>query len=228
MPKYVTILGTSHDLQGRRRENPVSMTPHSRRQLSFCYPARTEEASGCGPTIAEKSAHEKLGPVITWMLTPCVRIANDMELAIRVGNLSQLTFFMLWTVICARNTTWSKRKPLAVPNRRDPCSFHLRIFAYLQHLSGCVTLDVSLRLKLNMSVQEQSLIGRLEITPIRILLADDSDVIRRVLFDFLQDEPLIEIVGEAKDFTELLEKALALKPRIVLRLAYAGRIQIQT
>jgi hypothetical protein len=38
------------------------MTPHSRRQLSFCYPARTEEASGCGPTIAEKSAHEKLGP----------------------------------------------------------------------------------------------------------------------------------------------------------------------
>jgi two-component system, NarL family, response regulator LiaR len=67
-----------------------------------------------------------------------------------------------------------------------------------------------------MSVQEQSLIGRLEITPIRTLLADDSDVIRRVLFDFLQDEPLIEIVGEAKDFTELLEKALALKPRIVL------------
>ena len=70
--------------------------------------------------------------------------------------------------------------------------------------------------KLNMSVQEQSLIGRLEITPIRILLADDSDVIRRVLFVFLEDEPLIEIVGEAKDFTELLEKAFALKPRIVL------------
>jgi DNA-binding NarL/FixJ family response regulator len=49
-----------------------------------------------------------------------------------------------------------------------------------------------------------------------MLLADDSDVIRRVLFDFLQDEPLIEIVREARDFTELLEKALALKPRIVL------------
>jgi NarL family two-component system response regulator LiaR len=49
-----------------------------------------------------------------------------------------------------------------------------------------------------------------------MLLADDSDVIRRVLFVFLEDEPHIEIVGEAKDFTELLEKALALKPRIVL------------
>ncbi len=67
-----------------------------------------------------------------------------------------------------------------------------------------------------MSVQEQSLIGRPEITPIRMLLADGSDVIRRVLFVFLEDEPLIEIVGEAKDFRELLEKALALKPRIVL------------
>ena len=67
-----------------------------------------------------------------------------------------------------------------------------------------------------MSVQEQALAGSLEPTPIRMLLADDSDVIRRVLFDFLQDEPLIEIVGEAKDFTELLEMALALKPRIVL------------
>jgi DNA-binding NarL/FixJ family response regulator len=43
-----------------------------------------------------------------------------------------------------------------------------------------------------------------------------TQTIRRVLFVFLEDEPLIEIVGEAKDFTELLEKALALKPRIVL------------
>ena len=67
-----------------------------------------------------------------------------------------------------------------------------------------------------MGLQEQSLVSRPEITPIRMLLADDSDVIRRVLFVFLEDEPLIEIVGEAKDFTELLEKALALKPRIVL------------
>jgi two-component system, NarL family, response regulator LiaR len=65
-------------------------------------------------------------------------------------------------------------------------------------------------------LQERSLIGRPKITPIRMLLADDSDVIRRVLFVFLEDEPHIEIVGEAKDFTELLEKALALKPRIVL------------
>ena len=50
-----------------------------------------------------------------------------------------------------------------------------------------------------MSVQQQSLIGSPKITPIRMLLADDSDVIRRALFVFLEDEPLIEIVGEAKE-----------------------------
>jgi hypothetical protein len=55
-----------------------------------------------------------------------------------------------------------------------------------------------------MSWQKQSLIGRPEITSIRMLLAVGSDVIRRVLSDFLRDEPLIEIVGEAKDFTGLL------------------------
>jgi chemotaxis response regulator CheB len=67
-----------------------------------------------------------------------------------------------------------------------------------------------------MSVQEQSLIGRPKITPIRMLLANDSEVSRRVPFVFLEREPLLEIIGEAKDFRELLEKALALKPRIVL------------
>ena len=81
-----------------------------------------------------------------------------------------------------------------------------------------------------MSVQEQSLIGRPEITPIRMLLADGSDVIRRVLFVFLEDEPLIEIVGEAKDSpTELLEKALRTETKNCINgLAHARRIQIQT
>jgi hypothetical protein len=41
---------------------------------------------------------------------------------------------------------------------------------------------------LTMSVHEQSRIGRPKITPIRMLLADDSDAIRRVLFVFLEGE----------------------------------------
>jgi DNA-binding NarL/FixJ family response regulator len=67
-----------------------------------------------------------------------------------------------------------------------------------------------------MSVQGQTLIGRSEITPIRMLLAEDSPVVRHVLLNFLQDEPLLEVVGQASNFTELLEKAATLKPRIVL------------
>jgi hypothetical protein len=59
-----------------------------------------------------------------------------------------------------------------------------------------------------MGVQEQFLIGRPEINPIRMLLAEDSDVIRRVLFDFLQDEPLIEIVGRLVSGASMLESLM--------------------
>jgi DNA-binding NarL/FixJ family response regulator len=52
--------------------------------------------------------------------------------------------------------------------------------------------------------------------PIRMLLADDSDILRRVISNFLEHAPTIEIVGEARNFTELLQKAPELKPHIVL------------
>jgi len=122
-------------------------------------------------------------PVITWILTPCVRIANDMELAIRVGNLSQLTIFMLWTVICARNTTWSKRKEKTFGCAKSKGSV---LFSFADI---CIP-SASFRLR-HAGCELETKIKH-------------------------EDEPLIEIVGEAKDFTELLEKALALKPRIVL------------
>ena len=68
-----------------------------------------------------------------------------------------------------------------------------------------------------MSVQQQSLIDhRGKHHPIRILLADDSDVIRRVISGFLEQEPSVEIVGEARNFAELLQKVPDLKPRVVL------------
>jgi DNA-binding NarL/FixJ family response regulator len=67
-----------------------------------------------------------------------------------------------------------------------------------------------------MGVNGQTLIGTPEITPIRMLLADGSPVVRHSLSNFLQDEPLIKIVAEASNFTELLEKATILKPKIVL------------
>ncbi len=51
---------------------------------------------------------------------------------------------------------------------------------------------------------------------IKILLVDDHDVVRRGLQMVLQDEPGMEIVGEARDGLEAVEKAEQTSPDIVL------------
>jgi DNA-binding NarL/FixJ family response regulator len=47
--------------------------------------------------------------------------------------------------------------------------------------------------------------------PIKVLLADDREVIRRAIRDLLEEDPHIELVGEAKDFTQMV-----VKPEIIL------------
>jgi DNA-binding NarL/FixJ family response regulator len=37
-------------------------------------------------------------------------------------------------------------------------------------------------------------------TPIKVLLADDSDVARRAIRRLLEENPMIELVGEADSF----------------------------
>ena len=51
---------------------------------------------------------------------------------------------------------------------------------------------------------------------IRILIADDHGIVRQGLRMYLQFDPELEIVGEASDGREALERARALKPDIVL------------
>ncbi len=51
---------------------------------------------------------------------------------------------------------------------------------------------------------------------IRVLIADDHSVVRQGLRFFLEDEPEIEIVGQAADGAEALRLARELKPDIVL------------
>jgi two-component system response regulator NreC len=51
---------------------------------------------------------------------------------------------------------------------------------------------------------------------IRILLAEDHTIVRQGLARLLMDQPDIEIVGEATDGRGAIEKALALKPDIVI------------
>ena len=51
---------------------------------------------------------------------------------------------------------------------------------------------------------------------IRILVADDHNIVRKGLRQFLEDEPELEIVGEAADGMQAIEQARALKPDVVL------------
>jgi chemotaxis response regulator CheB len=51
---------------------------------------------------------------------------------------------------------------------------------------------------------------------IKVLLADDSDVMRRAIVKVLNEEPSTELVGEARGFAETIQLANALKPDVLL------------
>lgn len=52
--------------------------------------------------------------------------------------------------------------------------------------------------------------------PIRILVADDSQTMRRAISMLLAAEPRITVCGEASTYSELLKKIEQLDPRVVL------------
>ena len=51
---------------------------------------------------------------------------------------------------------------------------------------------------------------------IKVLLADDSDVMRCAIVKLLNEEPSTELVGEAKGFAETIHLANVLKPDVLL------------
>jgi chemotaxis response regulator CheB len=52
--------------------------------------------------------------------------------------------------------------------------------------------------------------------PIKVLLADDSDVVRRAIRGLLEERPDIELVGEPRDFGQTIQMVNDLKPQIIL------------
>jgi chemotaxis response regulator CheB len=51
---------------------------------------------------------------------------------------------------------------------------------------------------------------------IRVLLADDSEVVRRAISRLLEQDSEIELVGEAVDFTQTIQMTNDLKPEVVI------------
>ncbi len=51
---------------------------------------------------------------------------------------------------------------------------------------------------------------------IRLLLVDDHDIVRTGIAHIVKDQPDIEIVGEAGDGEEAIQKARAIKPDVIL------------
>jgi two-component system, chemotaxis family, protein-glutamate methylesterase/glutaminase len=61
------------------------------------------------------------------------------------------------------------------------------------------------------------LVPRPETTvPIRVLLADDSDVMRPVIARVLAEDSRIEVIGQATNFAETIQLASSLQPDVLL------------
>ena len=54
------------------------------------------------------------------------------------------------------------------------------------------------------------------VLPIKVLLADDSEIMREAIKKLLEDEPRIHIVGEASSFPAAMQLVADFKPKILL------------
>jgi two-component system response regulator DevR len=56
----------------------------------------------------------------------------------------------------------------------------------------------------------------LQFMPIKVLLADDSELVRRAIRRLLTDQPNITLVGETTDFAQTLERSRELRPHVII------------
>jgi chemotaxis response regulator CheB len=54
------------------------------------------------------------------------------------------------------------------------------------------------------------------VTPIKVFLADDSEIMRRGIRQLLASQTEIEVVGEAADFRQTVQMANDLKPQVIV------------
>jgi two-component system response regulator DevR len=58
--------------------------------------------------------------------------------------------------------------------------------------------------------------------PIKILLADDSEIIRKVVADLLQGDPEIQLVAECTSLAQTMERASKLHPQVIVLDVHMG------
>ena len=66
------------------------------------------------------------------------------------------------------------------------------------------------------AVERLMALRKSEPEPVRLLIIDDVAAIREALIDSLSDDPGIEVVGEAANGLEGVERATALQPDVIL------------
>ena len=52
--------------------------------------------------------------------------------------------------------------------------------------------------------------------PITVLLADDSDVVRRAVRSLIEGEPSVKLIAEAENFSRVIDLAKTLRPHVVV------------
>jgi chemotaxis response regulator CheB len=52
--------------------------------------------------------------------------------------------------------------------------------------------------------------------PIKVLLADDSEIVRRAIRSLLETQSEVELVGEATDFAQTIQMTNDLKPQVIV------------
>ena len=51
---------------------------------------------------------------------------------------------------------------------------------------------------------------------ISVLLADDSEILRKVIVDLLKSDPEIQVVAECVNFAQTIELATKLNPQVIV------------
>jgi DNA-binding NarL/FixJ family response regulator len=96
------------------------------------------------------------------------------------------------------------------------CEFYeiLRYLVYRQQSFASVVSSESPSLSQHI-IERQFVEGGGDVS-IKVLIADDSEVVRKSIVNFLKDKSNIEIIGQASSFAEVLELTTALKPDVLL------------